>query len=77
MAKVLKMGKRPGRTGAVEAKISHGSVMRTGNVDSKSLPPKAVHGVKVLKSKSGRYILTSPVKSATTVTSWSNAFRKS
>jgi hypothetical protein len=37
--------------------------------------PNAGRGSTVLESKSGRYIIASPAKSANTVTSWSNAFK--
>jgi hypothetical protein len=61
MAKMLKT--------AAKAKRSGGK--------GKPLPPmpKGGRGSIILESKSGRYIIASPVKSANTVDSWSNAFK--
>jgi hypothetical protein len=74
MAKAGKIVARAPRPGA--AKIQG---RRAGGL-KKPLAPKGESKLKagqgILQSKSGRYIIASPVKSANTVSSWSSAFKE-
>lgn len=79
MAKKMKPGQKAPRSGEYELVGPRGG--GTGEVRSgvrgKSLPPtpKSGHSY-TLRSKSGRYIITSPAKSANSVMTWSAAFKK-
>lgn len=79
MAKTLKPGQKAPRSGDYAIRGPRGGdtgAERTVE-RGKPLPPTPKAGQSyVLHSKSGKAIIASPVKSANTVRSWSNAFKK-
>jgi hypothetical protein len=79
MAKTLKTGKKTPRAGEYEVRGPRAGTggKKDSSPKGKPLPPtpKPGQGLKIIESKSGRYILASPAKSANTVASWSNAFK--
>ena len=86
MVKKLKPGQTAPRSGEYEINGPRGG--GTGKdrtaVRGKSLPPTPSPGqgyvihrpVGTVRTKSGRTIITSPAKSANTISSWSKAFKK-
>jgi hypothetical protein len=80
MTKTLKPGEKTPRSGVYEIRGPRGEIAGKALSSTKSKPlpptPKPEHGIKILESKSGRYIIASPAKSANTVGSWSDAFKK-
>ncbi len=79
MAKTLKPGQKAPRSGEYEIRSPRGSgtgAERTAG-SAKKLSPTPKSGQSyTLRTKSGKFIITSPAKSANTVGSWSKAFKK-
>ena len=79
MAKSLKPGQKARRSGEFEIIGPRGgdTGKERARTKAKILAPTPKPGQSyILHAKSGRFIIASPVKSANTVTSWSNAFKK-
>lgn len=79
MAKTVKTAAKAKRLEGYLAQKPRGEVAgaKLPKPKGKRLPPmpNAGRGSTVFESKSGRYIIASPAKSANTLTSWSNAFK--
>ncbi len=77
--KGLKPGQRAPASGVYEIVGSRGGLTGQQVVTERGKPlppiPKSAANY-TLRAKSGRYIITSPARSANTVTTWSQAFKK-
>jgi hypothetical protein len=78
MAKTLKTSATTPRSGEHKIRAARGAAAgkEFSSAKHKSLPPAPKAGQRfTIESKSGRYIIASPAKSANTVNSWSDAFK--
>jgi hypothetical protein len=78
MAKTMKPGQKAPRSGEYEIIGARGRNTREGStvVRGEPLPPTSKPGHShMLRTKSGRFIISSPAKSANTRYSWSRAFK--
>jgi hypothetical protein len=74
MTKTLKPGQKALRSGEYQI---HGSRGRAGGGAMRGESPPTLPKGETLVTKSGRIIIVSPARSAsTTVSTWSNAFKK-
>ena len=79
MAKTLKPGHVARRSGEYEIRVARGDdtgAERTAGSGKKLSPAPKSGQSYTLRTKSGKFIITSPAKSANTVGSWSKAFKK-
>jgi hypothetical protein len=78
VAKTLKTSAKAQRSGEYKTRAARGAAAgkELSSAKGKPLPPAPKVGQRfTIESKSGRYIIASPAKSANTVNSWSDAFK--